>query len=315
MPVPIAFPRTPWERRVDAFRKVLRLETHELIVFGVLGVAQRGGEGRPKPVLGDLDFFVRHLGRVLLRLLRRGFLTVQGDLCGFCFGGATARRGDGREGGRRQRLGRLFLLLFQQAYGVAHGAVHQGVRALMLVGQGRVPCLGRAGEAIEGSVLGGYDLRGEHLLGRIARAEGGEGGGRGGEAFGILGVGFVGLGASCGGEVAEKVAGERVGWVDLGHGNGSRLKKIVSEKRSGRGPVGRDVRDVGCLVWQSRGVEGNISWRIGGWTVWRLGRRVRLRSYGAQQTSLGSPTVGRSERIRTVRRSAHLCTSHVSRGE
>ena len=56
--------------------------------------------------------------------------------------------------------------------------------------------------------------------------EGGEGGGGGGEAFGVLGFGFVGLGAACGGEGAEEVAGERVGWVDLGHGNGSGLKRI-----------------------------------------------------------------------------------------
>ena len=56
--------------------------------------------------------------------------------------------------------------------------------------------------------------------------EGGEGGGGGGEAFGVLGFGLVGLGAACGGEGAEEVSGEWVGWVDLGHGNGSGLKRI-----------------------------------------------------------------------------------------
>ena len=78
-------------------------------------------------------------------------------------------------------------------------------------------------------MVGADDLRGEHLFHGTARVERGPGGGRGGEPFGVLGLGFVGLGADGGGEGAEEVSGEGVVGVDCcGFGGGGRCHGKMS---------------------------------------------------------------------------------------
>ena len=59
------------------------------------------------------------------------------------------------------------------------------------------------------------DMRGEHLLQRVAGAEGGPGGGDGGEAFVVFRLGLVWLGADGANQVAEQIAGEGVVRVDF----------------------------------------------------------------------------------------------------
>ena len=123
-------------------------------------------------------------------------------------------------------MGRTLLLAFQQQRRVADGSPQRGVGASQLVGQGRVFGEGGLVEAIQRSVMGGDDLRGEQLLHRVARSEGRPGGGRGGEALFVFRAGFVGLGAQGAGEGAQQVSGEGVVRVDsrgcfglrLGHG-------------------------------------------------------------------------------------------------